>query len=105
MFKKLLIAGLMTTVTAVAFGQTATPRIDKREANQEARINQGVESGELTKRETRTLDAREGKIARDEAAAKADGKVTHEERAQLRGEERRASRAIYRKKHNARTAP
>lgn len=105
MFKKLLIVGLMTSATAVAFGQTATPRIDQREANQERRINQGVESGALTKRETKTLDAREGKIARDEEAAKADGTVTHAERAKLRGEERRTSRAIHRKKHNGRTAP
>ena len=105
MFKKLLIVGLMASATATAFGQTATPRIDKREANQEQRINQGVESGALTNRETKTLDAREGRIARNEAAAKSDGVVTRAERAKLRGEERRTSRAIHRKKHNARTAP
>jgi hypothetical protein len=40
-----------------------------------------------------------------ESAAKADGKVTGAERAQLRGEERRTSRAIARKKHNLRSAP
>ena len=34
-----------------AFAQTATPGIDKRQANQEKRIDQGVKSGELNKKE------------------------------------------------------
>ena len=35
--------------------------------------------------------------------AKADGKVTAQERAKLRREENRTSRAIYRQKHDAQT--
>jgi hypothetical protein len=34
-----------------AYAQTATPNLDKRQANQEKRIEQGVKSGELTKKE------------------------------------------------------
>ncbi len=94
---------MLTSLAAFADG-TATPRIDRREAHQEKRIDAGVASGALTKRETKTLDAREDKLAADEAAAKADGNVTKGERGKLRAEVRRDSRAIHRKKHNARTA-
>ena len=105
MLNRVLVIGALLIATAPAFADpTATPRINARQAHQERRIDQGVNSGALTARETRTLDAREAKIAADKAAAKADGTVTPAERAKLRGEERRTSRAIYRKKHNARVA-
>ncbi len=101
----LIVLGTLWLASAAAFADpTATPVIDQRQAHQEHRIQQGVGSGALTKRETATLTARENKITADKTAAKADGKVTPAERTQLRGEERRPSRAIYRKKHNLRTA-
>ena len=96
---------LILGITAAYADPAATPWIDQRQQNQAQRIDQGVQSGALTSRETRTLDARENKIANDEAAAKADGVVTPAERTRLRGEERRTSRAVFRKKHNARVAP
>jgi uncharacterized membrane protein YebE (DUF533 family) len=105
MLNRVLVVGALLIAAAPVFaGPTATPRINHRQVNQERRIDQGVASGALTARETHTLDAREARIAADKAAAKADGTVTHAERAQLRGEERRTSRAIYRKKHNGRVA-
>jgi hypothetical protein len=101
----LLLSAVALSGTQAIADSTATPVINQRQANQDQRIDQGVQSGALTNRETKTLDAREDKIASDKAAAKADGNVTPAERSKLRGEERRTSRAIYRKKHNARTAP
>lgn len=104
MLKPVIVIGTLILASAPAFADsTATPRVDRRQQNQGQRIDQGVQSGALTNRETRTLDARENKIAADKAAAKADGAVTPAERAKLRGEERRTSRAITRKKHNLRT--
>jgi uncharacterized membrane protein YebE (DUF533 family) len=105
MFKKAVVIGALALMSGAAFCQTATPRIDQRQENQERRIENGEQSGALTPRETRTLDAREAKIEADKNAAKADGTVTQAERAKLRGETRRTSRAIYRKKHNRRVAP
>ncbi|MES2191857.1 MAG: hypothetical protein V4454_17180 [Pseudomonadota bacterium] len=107
-----LIAALALTVGGAAFAQTpvapkdplATPKIDARQARQEKRIDQGIASGALTSKETARLDARETKIESDKLAAKADGKVTGAERRKLRREEDRASRAIYRQKHDAQTA-
>ncbi len=90
---------------APAKNPNATPGINKRQRNQQRRIRQGVKSGELTKSETRHLEKEEGKIEADKLEAKSDGSVTPAERAKLQREENHASRDIYRKKHNARTAP
>lgn len=83
-----------------ALGQQ-TPGVDAREQRQKARVRQGVRSGELTRREADRLRAEEAKIKADEAAAKSDGKVTARERRKLQREENRASRHIYRQKHDA----
>ena len=88
------------TPTATPKDPTATPRIDKREAYQQKRIDQRVTSGQLTLKEQANLQKRESKIAADEAAAKADGKVTKAERVHLKREENRASKRIYKQKHD-----
>ena len=108
---QLLIAAVALTLGGAAFAQApaaptgpqATPRIDQRQANQEKRIDQGVTSGQLTGREAVRLERREGKIAVDKAKAQADGVVTPAERRRLRREENRASKAIYRQKHDRQT--
>jgi len=87
-------------ITSAASAQTATPVVKERQENQQARIAQGVKSGELTAKETEHLEAREAKIQHDKKAAKADGTVTHAERAKLNREENRTSRAIHRQKHD-----
>ena len=108
-----LIAAVAITLGGSAFAQApaatpkdplATPRIDQRQVNQQKRIDQGVASGQLTAKETNQLDKREAKIAADEAKAKSDGKVTKAERRHLRREENRASKAIYKQKHDRQTA-
>lgn len=105
MKRNILLAGLlMSAITASAFAQTNTPNLDKRQENQEKRIDQGVKSGALTAKEAGNLEKREAKLEADKQAAKADGKVTPAERRKLQHEANRDSRAIYRKKHNGRTA-
>ncbi len=102
--KKNLIVGMivLTGILSVAsVAQDKTPGINQRQRNQQARIREGVKSGELTKGETARLEAREGKIQADKLEAKSDGKVTPAERRKLKHEQNRASRAIYRMKHNA----
>jgi hypothetical protein len=55
----------------------------------------------LTSREFNRLEKQEGKIAADKAKAIEDGLVTGRERARLCREQNRASRHIYRQKHDA----
>jgi len=92
-----------TLLAGFAFaGPAADPRIQQREVNQENRIQQGVQSGQLTPRETGRLEAQQAKIKQDEARMKADGNLTKAERKKLTREQNRASKNIYRKKHNER---
>jgi len=80
-----------------------TPGINKRQRNQQRRIRQGAKSGQLTAGEAARLEAREAKIQHDKQAAKADGRVTPAERRKLNREENRASKKIYKLKHNNNT--
>jgi hypothetical protein len=93
---------LMMSGLALA-GPTDDPGIQKREQNQEKRIEQGVKSGQLTPNETGRLEAQQAKIKQDEERMKADGKLTKAERKKLKREQDRASKNIYRKKHNDKT--
>jgi hypothetical protein len=100
---KTLIA-LLALAASSAFAQTNTPNIDKREANQQARIAQGAASGSLTAKETQHLEKEQGRINTAEANAKADGTVTRQERRKLHAMQDHASRDIHHKKHNDRAA-
>ena len=95
-----LILAVATLTANVAAAQTATPRIDRREVRQDARIRQGVRSGELTRGEARHLRAGERHIDRMERHAKADGHVTMRERGRITRAQNRESRRIWRMKHN-----
>lgn len=102
---KVLLTAALATLIVPAFAQnTATPKVDARQERQEMRIENGVNSGQLTAKETLNLEKREAKIEADKEQAKADGKVTPKERAHLNKELDHSSNKIYRKKHNARTA-
>ncbi|WP_198674795.1 hypothetical protein [Rhodoferax ferrireducens] len=101
-----LITALVLAASGAAFAQTttATPRLDQRQANQEKRIEQGVASGQLNKREALRLEKREAKLEADKQTVKADGIVTVQERKQLNREASRDSKAVYRQKHDRQVA-
>ncbi len=100
------IAVLSATMISPAFAQgTNTPNIDKRQANQAARIEQGKASGELTAREAARLEAGQNRVAAQEAKAKSDGVVTRKERAKLERAENKQSRKIKHQKHDAQKVP
>lgn len=86
----------------VASTGVATPRTEQRQTNQQQRIEQGVESGSLTRREANRLEAQQNRIERAETRMEADGVVTSSERRRLLARENTASRNIYRKKQNLR---
>lgn len=79
--------------------------IKNREARQQKRIEQSVNSGELSGKETARLEKEQGKIEADREKALADGTMTKKEKAKLTREQNHASRDIYRLKHNARKQP
>ena len=77
--------------------------MNQRQHNQQQRIQQGVQSGELTRGETRRLQAEQRGIRQEERAYKADGQLTRDERKDLRQDLNVASRTIYSEKHDAET--
>jgi uncharacterized membrane protein YebE (DUF533 family) len=100
MKRNLIIATVLTAATLPVFAQTNTPVVDQRQANQEARIQQGVASGALTGREAARLERGQQRVENMEAAAKADGVVTKRERAQLQHAQNVQSRHIAAQKHD-----
>lgn len=99
-----LAAACTSQVFAQAPAAPNTPRVDRREANQQARINQGVGSGQLTGTEASRLQNQQNRINSAEAKAKADGVVTKKERADITRKQNRANRDIRRAKHNKKVA-
>ena len=85
-----------------AFAQTAPVpnRVDQRQANQEARIQQGVQSGSLTANEAARLEKGQNRIDKMEAKATADGKVTRKEKARLEHAQDVQSRHIAKQSHD-----
>ena len=103
--KNSLVATLLAAASIGAFAQApATPRIDQREANQQARIANGAASGQLTGKETLRLEKEQAAINKAEAHAKADGTVTRHERKRLHRMQNAASHDIHHQKHDAQTA-
>jgi hypothetical protein len=99
----MLTVAVAMLATTVASANPITPRVDRREARQHARIQQGVRSGELTRGERLRLGEGQMHVRRMERRAKSDGVVTPRERARLGHAQNRQSRHIYRLKHNDRT--
>jgi hypothetical protein len=112
----LAVGGLMFAGSAVA--QTATsnsgagpgvvdpghPRVNEvnaREANQQKRIANGIQSGKLSSQQTANLEKRETALQNKEQAdmAKNGGHLTKAEQAHLNQRENRISKSIYKDKH------
>jgi uncharacterized membrane protein YebE (DUF533 family) len=104
-FKTGLAVFIIAALPALAFAQAtpatpATQGIDKRKAEQQQRIDQGVKSGQLTPREAARLEKGQAKVQRMEDKAKADGVVTAKERKQIAHEQDKQSKRIAREKHD-----
>jgi hypothetical protein len=104
-FVKLLTALAVVALAAPALAQTeSTKRIDKRQENQERRIEQGQKSGQLTKKEAARLEKGQARVQKMEDKALADGSVTKKERARIEKAQNRQSKKVYRQRHDKQTA-
>ena len=103
-----ILTGSLVCMFAVVPAMAANndPGIDQREANQQNRVNQGVQSGQLTPKEAGKLDAQQARIQQreDRMAAKNGGNLTAKDKAKLTRQQNKASKNIYKKKHNNKTA-
>jgi hypothetical protein len=79
--------------------------VNNRLKRQQARINQGIQNGSLTRGEAKNLEHHEANIATDAKIDRAEngGKLTPQEHKNLERRLNKQSGRIFRKKHNART--
>ena len=97
------------SVVTPAPATTPTPgkhdyNINQRKQDQQSRIGQGVQSGQLTAGETSHLEHQEAGINKEERGMRAqdNGHLTKQDRSTLHQQQNQESRRIYRDKHNAR---
>ena len=104
---------ILTASTAVLIGATMLPlaasagEVHNRVGNQQARINQGVRDGQMTRGEYGRTESRLDRInAQRERDLRANGgTLTRGEHNQLNRELNRNSRSIYYDKHNVNRQP
>lgn len=94
-----MVTAIVLAVTSANAG-TRDPGVNARQDNQRSRIQQGVRSGELTRRETRRVADTQRDIRQLERAYQSDGTLTGAERRDLHHEQNQASRQIHRQKHD-----
>jgi Skp family chaperone for outer membrane proteins len=101
------LAGVLGVVSAsqADASRTRDPGVNQRQHNQRERIQQGVKSGELTRRETGRLAEEQRDVRQLERAYKSDGTLTGAERRDLHHEQNQASHGIYRQKHDDQERP
>jgi hypothetical protein len=106
---KLILSGaaLMVLAALAAFAQSSTTdekpqTIQQRKENQQDRIAQGVQSGQLTSGETKNLETKEAGLNREERTMRSEdnGHLTAADRARLNNQQNRLSNRIYDDKHN-----
>ncbi|MEW5965319.1 MAG: hypothetical protein AB1749_17405 [Pseudomonadota bacterium] len=90
-----LIAGL--TIAALP---ASADIVDRRQHNQDHRIDQGVRSGTLTSEEAARLRREQDEIADLERRFERDGKLSYWEKQRLAELQSKASRHIYNQKHD-----
>ena len=76
----------------------------QRNINQEKRVEQGVQSGSLTKHETAKLERGQSHVTAAEARAGKDGNVSAREQKAIQGSENHQSKRIHKQKHDAQTS-
>ncbi len=108
--KLIALTAVLTLTPAALLAQTPTPtpgrndyNINQRKGDQQERIGQGVQSGQLKAGETSHLEHQEAGINHEEHGMRAqdNGHLTKQDRRTLHHQQNQESRRIYRDKHNA----
>jgi hypothetical protein len=110
--KNVFLAVSLAALALPAMGQTSNPgtqsaaqppTINQRKENQQDRIANGVQSGELTAGETHNLENKEAGLNQEERDMRKldQGHLTAADRATLNQQQNQLSNQIYRDKHNA----
>jgi hypothetical protein len=91
---------IFSTISSTSFAQAATTNKVSTIKNDNARIKQGVQSGQLTKVEAERLKAQTKNLKEERKEMKADSVITTEERKEFRQDKKKLSIKIYKQKHD-----
>jgi len=101
MNRTLLTLTLALAGVAGAQAQENAAVATQRDANQQQRIEQGLQSGQLNTREAGQLEREQQHLDREQARdLKSGGALSPQEKARLAHDQNQVSRDIYRDKHN-----
>ncbi len=94
------------TSTTATTSTVATGTAQARKTDQQDRIANGVQSGQLTAGETKNLETKEAGINQEERNMRTqdDGHLTSADRTKINNQQNHLSNQIYSDKHNANTA-
>jgi len=99
----MLMPAAAQTTTATP-GDTPKPAtINQRKENQQDRVGQGIQSGQLTAGEASNLETKESNLNKEERLMRSEdnGKLTSADRKALTQQQNQLSNQIYKDKHNS----
>ena len=99
----LSVASLLFCATGAMAAGAGTTEVAQRDVNQQQRIEQGLQSGQLTTQEAGRLEHEEARVDRVESRRLRDGSLSPAEAARINLMQNRASADIYQEKHDAAT--
>ena len=94
------LAILSLPASASHYDRDAAARIDQRQEAQQRRIERGIETGQLNRREAARLREGQRHIQRLENRALADGRISRWEARQIELAQDRQDALIYRERHD-----
>ena len=97
----ILAAAIAALVAHTALADdTRAEKDTQRNVNQQERIQEGLQSGDLTTREAGRLERQQAHVNRVETRAMRNGEISNVEQARITAAQNRSSRHIYREKHD-----
>ena len=93
----------MSVLTSAAWAQTPAEQDQQRDVNQQQRIEQGLQSGQLSTKEAGSLERQEQHVDNMEAHDLKNGSMSAGEQARLNAAQNKVSGDIYADKHNGAT--
>jgi hypothetical protein len=102
--KSILLCATTAALMLPAMAQT-NQSINERKENQQDRVANGVQSGELTAHETQKIEKKEGELNQEERDMRKldNGHLTAADKATLNQQQNQLSTDIYKQKHDAQT--
>jgi hypothetical protein len=101
--KTVYLAVLATLAFAAGARAQTTATETQRDVDQQQRIEQGLQSGQLTTHEAARLENGEAKVDRMQTNAMKNGSVSPAEQARIQKAQNAESRSIYNQKHDTQT--